>query len=152
MLFCRHYYSPLNTFMRKGKDPEPERDPYICLMDPDPDPGGPKTCGSRGSWFGSVFGSSTLLQNQPLFTLYHRSLSCCDGEQELCSSLIIIQRGNLPSGPPLCLDTCSSCRYAVVFLSFLLAILFVFGIFCACSVDCTLYNVHCKLYICLKFI
>ncbi len=22
-LFCRHYFSPLNTFMRKGKDPEP---------------------------------------------------------------------------------------------------------------------------------
>jgi hypothetical protein len=28
--------------MRKGKDPA--RDPYLCLMDPDP--GGPKTCGS----------------------------------------------------------------------------------------------------------
>jgi hypothetical protein len=23
MLFCRHYFSPLNTFMRKGKDPDP---------------------------------------------------------------------------------------------------------------------------------
>jgi hypothetical protein len=30
-LFCRHYFSPLNTLMRKRKDP---------------DPGGPKTCGS----------------------------------------------------------------------------------------------------------
>jgi hypothetical protein len=28
--------------MRKGKN----RDPYLRLMDPDPDPGGPKTCGS----------------------------------------------------------------------------------------------------------
>ncbi len=51
MLFCRHYFSLLNTFMRKGKDPDP--DPYIGLMDPDP--GGPETCGS-GS------GSPTLLK------------------------------------------------------------------------------------------
>jgi hypothetical protein len=33
MLFCRHYFSPLNTFMRKGKDPEsdpdPNPDPYL---------------------------------------------------------------------------------------------------------------------------
>jgi hypothetical protein len=43
ILFCRHYFSPLNTFVRKEKDP----DPYIWLMDPDP--GGPKTCGSPGS-------------------------------------------------------------------------------------------------------
>ncbi len=27
MLFCRHYFSPLNTFMIKEKDPEP--DPYL---------------------------------------------------------------------------------------------------------------------------
>jgi hypothetical protein len=39
MLFCRHYFSPLNTFMKKGKDPD--LDPHLCLMDPDP--GGPKT-------------------------------------------------------------------------------------------------------------
>ncbi len=37
-------------FTRKGKDPEP--DPYLWLMDPDP--GGPKTCWSCGS------GSPTL--------------------------------------------------------------------------------------------
>ncbi len=24
ILFCRHYFSPLNTFIRKGKDPEPD--------------------------------------------------------------------------------------------------------------------------------
>jgi hypothetical protein len=30
MLFCRHYFSPLNTFMRKGKDPE--SDPYLWLI------------------------------------------------------------------------------------------------------------------------
>jgi hypothetical protein len=30
--------------MRKGKGPEPELDPdpYLCLMDPDPDQGGPR--------------------------------------------------------------------------------------------------------------
>ncbi len=27
ILFCRHYFSPLNTFMRKGKEPDPE--PYF---------------------------------------------------------------------------------------------------------------------------
>jgi hypothetical protein len=32
MLFCRHYFSPLNTFMRKGKDLDP--DPHLWLMDP----------------------------------------------------------------------------------------------------------------------
>ncbi len=30
MLFGRYYFSPLNTFIRKGKDP----DPYPRLMDP----------------------------------------------------------------------------------------------------------------------
>ncbi len=35
ILFCRHYFSPLNTSMRKGKDPDP--DPYyLRLMDPEP--------------------------------------------------------------------------------------------------------------------
>ncbi len=41
ILFYRHYFSPLNTSMRKGKDPEP--DPYLRLMNPNPDPGGPNT-------------------------------------------------------------------------------------------------------------
>ncbi len=27
MLLCRHYFSTLNTIMRKGKDPDP--DPYL---------------------------------------------------------------------------------------------------------------------------
>ncbi len=44
ILFCKHYF-------RKGKDPEP--DPYLWLMDPDP--GGPTTCGS---------GSPTLVTSQ----------------------------------------------------------------------------------------
>ncbi len=43
MLFCRHYFSPLNTFMRKGKDPDPEPETYLRQMDP----GGPKTCGKE---------------------------------------------------------------------------------------------------------
>jgi hypothetical protein len=25
----KHYFSPLNTFMRKEKDPDPEPDPYL---------------------------------------------------------------------------------------------------------------------------
>ncbi len=41
ILFCKHYFSPLNTFMKKGMDP----DPYLWLTDPNP--GGPKTCGSQ---------------------------------------------------------------------------------------------------------
>ncbi len=40
ILFCKHYFGPFNTFLRKGTDP----DPYLWLMDPDP--GVPKTCGS----------------------------------------------------------------------------------------------------------
>jgi hypothetical protein len=32
MLFCRHYFSPPNTFMRKGKDPDP--DLHLWLMHP----------------------------------------------------------------------------------------------------------------------
>jgi hypothetical protein len=46
MIFCKQYF---NTFMRKGKDPEP--DPYLLLMDLDPK--GPKTCRSCGSRSGS---------------------------------------------------------------------------------------------------
>ncbi len=46
ILFCRHYFNPLNTFMRKGKDPDP--DTYLWQMDSDP--GGLKTCGSCRSW------------------------------------------------------------------------------------------------------
>ncbi len=34
MLFCRHYFSPLNTFMRKGKDPDPKPKTYLRQMDP----------------------------------------------------------------------------------------------------------------------
>ncbi len=45
--------------MRKGKDPEPDPDPYLCLMDPNP--GGPKTCGS---------GSPTLVILALLFILF----------------------------------------------------------------------------------
>jgi hypothetical protein len=27
--FCKHYFSLLNSFMRKEKDPEPDPDPYL---------------------------------------------------------------------------------------------------------------------------
>jgi hypothetical protein len=40
MLFCRHFFSSLNTFMRKGKDPKQELDPeaqkHANPADPDP--------------------------------------------------------------------------------------------------------------------
>ncbi len=29
ILFCKHYFSPLNTFMGKGKGPEPDPDPFL---------------------------------------------------------------------------------------------------------------------------
>ncbi len=59
ILFCKHYFSSLNTFMRKGKD----TDPYLYLWLTDPE--GPKPClsgsttpvkslcvtGTRGSWW-----------------------------------------------------------------------------------------------------
>ncbi len=66
MLFCRHYFSPLNTFMRKGNDPDP--DPHLWLMDPDP--GGPKTCGSCGSGFPTLF--KNIVYNPP--TQFHETL------------------------------------------------------------------------------
>jgi hypothetical protein len=33
ILFCNHYFNSLDTFMRKGKDPESDPEP-----DPHPDP------------------------------------------------------------------------------------------------------------------
>ncbi len=42
-------------------EPDPVLDPNLWLMYPDPDPGGPKTCGSGGS--GS--GSATLVLSSP---------------------------------------------------------------------------------------
>jgi hypothetical protein len=29
ILFCKHYVSPINTFMSKGKDPDSEQDPEL---------------------------------------------------------------------------------------------------------------------------
>jgi hypothetical protein len=29
ILFCKHYFDPLNTFMRQGKDPEPDPDLHL---------------------------------------------------------------------------------------------------------------------------
>jgi hypothetical protein len=45
ILFCKHYFSPLITFIRKGKDP----DPYLWLTAPDP--GSPKIFGSGSPKF-----------------------------------------------------------------------------------------------------
>jgi hypothetical protein len=42
-----YYFTPLDTFMGKGKDP----DPYLRLMYLDVDPGGPKTYGSGSLFF-----------------------------------------------------------------------------------------------------
>jgi hypothetical protein len=48
LIFLNFTLQPLfqstQHFMRKGKDPEPEResDPYLSLTDPDADPGGQK--------------------------------------------------------------------------------------------------------------
>ncbi len=37
----------LTIFACQLKDPDPDLDSYLCLMNPDSDLGGPKTCGSR---------------------------------------------------------------------------------------------------------
>ncbi len=59
ILFCKHFYfSPFNTFMRKGKDPDPELDPYLWLMDPE----GPKICRS-----GQCCGSGSGIRDWGLF-------------------------------------------------------------------------------------
>ncbi len=34
ILFCQYYFSPFNTFMRKGQDPDREPDPNLWLPDP----------------------------------------------------------------------------------------------------------------------
>ncbi len=83
ILFCRHYFNPLNTSMRKGKDPHLwiRR---IRLMDPDL--GGPKTCGSCGSGIGIPYTASLgclaglcilewwdeLLNRKLVWLLWHR--------------------------------------------------------------------------------
>ncbi len=59
ILFCKHYFSPLNTFMRKGKDLDPDPDPYLWLMDPE----GPKICRS-----GTGSGSPTLIETTSFFS------------------------------------------------------------------------------------
>ncbi len=80
ILFSNHYFSPLNTFRRKGKDPYPLSDPYLWLTDPDADPGGSKTNGS--------YGSETLSARKWLDTLsaYTVSIFWCSLFQELCRS------------------------------------------------------------------
>ncbi len=66
ILLCKHYFSPLNTFLRKGRIRIPE--PYLWLMDPDP--GGPKICGSG---FGSGSPTVTLLRSEGCYSRF----KCC---------------------------------------------------------------------------
>jgi hypothetical protein len=47
-VFFKHYF-------RKGKDLEPDPDSLLWLVEPDPDPGGPKTCGSGSPTLTSTF-------------------------------------------------------------------------------------------------
>ncbi len=44
--------------------PDPNTDPNLGLVDPDPDPAGPKTCGSGESGPGFGSGSATLLRSR----------------------------------------------------------------------------------------
>jgi hypothetical protein len=47
-IFCNRCLSPFNTFIRKGKEPEPDphSDPYLGLTEPDADPRDLKASGS----------------------------------------------------------------------------------------------------------
>ncbi len=83
----------LNTFMRKGKDP----DLYLWLMDPDP--GGQKTCGS---------GSQSLIfvvDSDPARDNYRSSLNA--PQIVLCSSGRVSRLVGRWSGGPLSWPTCS---------------------------------------------
>ncbi len=62
ILFCKHFFSPLNTFIRKWKNPDP--DPYHWLINSDPRC--PKICGS-----GSLVYESTahIYLRPPTFVL-----------------------------------------------------------------------------------
>ncbi len=50
ILYCKHYFSPLNTFMRKEKDP-------------DLDPGGPKICGSGSTILDKTMFAASIFLN-----------------------------------------------------------------------------------------
>jgi hypothetical protein len=62
LIFVLKFYfagiRPLNTILRKGKDPDPD-------LDMNPDLGGPKTCGSCRSGSGIGSGSPTLRMTPP---------------------------------------------------------------------------------------
>ncbi len=66
--FVKHYFSPLKTFMRKkGKDPEPNPDPYLSLIDPggskhaDPDP---VPDPDSQHWFCDLMGGGGVINNR----------------------------------------------------------------------------------------
>ncbi len=59
----------LTIFAEWEKDPDLNPDPYLWLMEPDPDSAGPKTCGSGES--GSGFGSADMqTHNWPYVVLF----------------------------------------------------------------------------------
>ncbi len=47
-----HHFLKIKSQKEVTKHWDP--DPYLILIEPDPDPGGPKTCGSYGSGSGSA--------------------------------------------------------------------------------------------------
>ncbi len=57
-------------------------DPCLWLMDPDPDPGGPKTCGSGRSGFES--GSATLVSLKTMFIVTQEIETVNRGTKEVC--------------------------------------------------------------------
>ncbi len=67
-----HHFSKIKIPVVEIKDPDP--DPYLWLVDPDP--GGPKTCGSGGSWSGSA-----LLRFIPISSNSSNLLQHCKGER-----------------------------------------------------------------------
>jgi hypothetical protein len=69
-----YYFSPLNTFMRKGKDPDPKPDPgglkHTDPTDPDPDEN-PEHC--RGGYYITLQYVGNFMF---VLKLSHRSVCC----------------------------------------------------------------------------
>jgi hypothetical protein len=85
MLQALLYFSSLNTFTRKGKDP----DSYLRLIDPAP--GGPKTC-SSGS------GSPTLVFSNWYWSRFHREILFTIVKLQFSCDVNIWMRAGKPAG------------------------------------------------------